>query len=107
MNKDTIRITTKVILHAGNARSRINSALIESDKNNVSEANQLLKEAEEEINSAHTTQTEIIQSEARGEQIEFSILLSHAQDTLMAAITELNMAKHIMALNEKIAGLEK
>ena len=35
---------------------------------------------------AHNTHTEIIVAEAKGEKSEYSVLLSHAQDTLMNTI---------------------
>jgi cellobiose PTS system EIIA component len=92
-----------VIIHAGNARSRIASSLQAAENNCFSEAEEILVEAENEINAAHHTQTETIQAEARGDGAEYSILFTHAQDTLMAAMTELNLAKHFITIYKKIS----
>jgi len=56
------------------------------------------------LRSAHHIQTEIIQAEAGGEEIENSLLLNHAQDTLMAAMSELNLAKQMIRMYQKFSG---
>ncbi|EAG9877164.1 PTS lactose/cellobiose transporter subunit IIA, partial [Listeria monocytogenes] len=47
---------------------------------------------------AHHSQTSLIQGEARGEKAEVSLLLVHAQDHLMNAITFKDLAKEIVDL---------
>ena len=98
MDQNTIRVTTKVIIHAGNARQLIGDALKSAETGNFDRADSLLAEAETEINSAHRTQTEVIQSEARGEECPISLLLTHAQDTLMSAMSELHLSQHFLSL---------
>ena len=44
------------------------------------------------MSQAHRSQTELIQGEARGEEKNLSLLLVHAQDHLMNAITIRDMA---------------
>ena len=111
MNKETIRVSTKVIIHAGNARTQINDALKAAESFDFDKAHELLDMAVNEINLAHQTQTETIQAEARGDSIDHSLLFTHAQDTLMSSITELNLAQHLLSMYErfceKLQKLEK
>jgi PTS system cellobiose-specific IIA component len=93
-----VQIATQVIIHAGNARTLIQHALKAASDGYVDVAEEKLNEANEEIRSAHRTQTDVIQAEARGENLPHSLLLTHAQDTLMIAISEGQMAKHIIKL---------
>lgn len=99
----TIEIATKVILFAGNARDLVAKALNAAYEENFEEAKNFIIKAEDEVRSAHRIQTEIIQSEARGETVELSLLLTHAQDTLMVALSEINMAKQMLRMYQKFS----
>lgn len=54
------------------------------------------------MTAAHRFQTEIIQEEADGNIKNISVLLVHAQDHLMNAITIIDMAREFVDLYEKI-----
>lgn len=99
-----VEIATKVIIHAGNARNTILKALNAASNDDFSTASNCIDEAENELRAAHHIQTEIIQMEAKGENLEYSLLLNHAQDTLMAAMTELNLGKQIIRKYLKFGG---
>ena len=105
--EDPTKIATMVIIHAGNARSLINEAIQLVEKNDDVLAKAKLEQANVEIRSAHKTQTELIQSEARGENLQITMLLTHAQDSLMVAMSEVYMAKHIIKLHNRVHQLEK
>lgn len=98
---DMVEIATNVIVFAGNARNLIMKALNAAYEEEFDAAREFIDQAEEELRSAHRTQTEVIQSEARGEKLEMSLLMNHAQDTLMAAMTELNLAKQLVRIIQK------
>lgn len=98
-----VEIATNVIVFAGNARNLIMKALNAAYDENFDRARNYLDQAENELRSAHRTQTEVIQSEARGEKLETSLLMNHAQDTLMAAMTELNLAKQLVRMVQKFS----
>ena len=57
-----------------------------------------LLEAEELIVKAHNAQTEVIQSQVAGENMEYSLLFIHAQDTIMTINTELRMTKKLLPI---------
>lgn len=105
-NTDINTVAMEVILHAGNGRFKIDEAFDAIAEFDFEKAAQKLNEAEEEVLHAHVTQTKVIQSQASGEETEYSLLFIHAQDTLMTINSELRLAKKILALtinlNEKI-----
>lgn len=104
VDSKTIEIAMKVILFAGNARDMVSKALNAANANDFQEAKIYISKAEEEVRSAHQIQTEIIQAETRGEPIDLSLLLTHAQDTLMVSLSEINMAKQMIRLYKKVNG---
>lgn len=81
------KIIMKIILHSGNARSKAFEALDMAEHAKYEEALTLLAECEKELSIAHTTQTGLIQDEVNGKGVSLNLLLVHAQDHLMNAIT--------------------
>lgn len=61
-----------------------------------------LQEAQEALNEAHKSQTSLIQAEIRGERNEVTLLMVHAQDHLMNAMTIKDMATEFVSLYEKM-----
>ena len=82
------------------------NALAQAKQFHFDEAKQKIAEAEECIHQAHVAQTEVIQNETRGKTYEPCLLFAHAQDTLMTIMSELNLAKELIAffeiMNKKI-----
>ncbi len=93
-----VETAAKVIIHAGNARALANKAIdvLETGLINDPKIEEYLEKAATEIEAAHNTQTTIIQREARGEPIQFSMLMTHAQDSLMTAMSELHMTRRLI-----------
>ena len=71
-------------------------AIEEARDFNFDEAVSLIKEAREDLKSAHQTQTELIQGEARGEKSELSLILVHAQDHLTTAMIMIDQAEEFL-----------
>lgn len=88
-------------MHGGDARSKALCAIGEAREGNFGEAQRLLEMASQEINKAHELQTELIQNEVRGNRMEMSLLMIHAQDHLMNAMTVRDLAEEIVALIQK------
>lgn len=97
----------EIILHGGNARALAYDALKAAEEGEFQQAQEYLKEAEESVGLAHNIQTELIQKEARGEAIPFSLLIVHAQDHLMTAVAEKDLITGMIKLYERLAKLEK
>lgn len=91
-----------IILHGGNARSLAMDAIFKAKEGDFSAARQCLKEAEDELNKSHKIQTDLIQAEAAGSKTEMTLLMVHAQDHLMNAITINDLSKEFVDLYENI-----
>ena len=78
----TDQIAMNLIVLAGNARSKAMEAIETAREAKFDEARHLLQEAQQELNAAHHTQTDLLSASAKGEQITMDILLVHAQDHL-------------------------
>jgi PTS system cellobiose-specific IIA component len=61
-----------------------------------------LAEADSEFIHAHRFQTQLIQTEAAGEQLDLPIILVHAQDHLMTALTLKDLAKEIIEFRQEM-----
>ena len=97
----------QIILHAGDCRNLLNeavNALLEDKSEEDIKAK--IAAAKKEITKAHVIQTEMIQSSINEDELHTTLLFTHAQDTLMTIMSELNLAKELIAffeiMNKKI-----
>lgn len=88
----------QIILHGGNGKSLAMEAIFLAKQGDLAQAERKLKEAEQEINEAHHIQTSLIQDEINGDKSDVSLLMVHAQDHLMGAITIKDLAREIVDL---------
>lgn len=95
-------IAMKIVIHAGDARNLIMEALDCIGNNQFEQAKDKLKKAQDEIHKAHIVQTEVIQAEAGGKEFSYSMLFTHAQDTIMTICTEFNLTKKLFILFEQV-----
>ncbi len=66
-------------------------------------AEEKLQEAAKELTEAHHYQTELIQNEAGGEKTDMTLLMVHAQDHLMNAMTVKDLAAELVEIYEKVS----
>lgn len=97
----------QLIVKAGNAKSIAMQALAAAREGNFALAKQKLEESDSAMTEAHQVQTEILQDslEQPGEGVR--MLMCHAQDHMMNAITALDFAREIVALYGLLAEKEK
>ena len=95
-------IILNIIMHSGEARSYSMEAITLAKKASFNEARELIVKADEELGYAHSSQTSLIQGEAASDNIEFSLLLVHAQDHLMTTMTFKDLAVELIEVYEKI-----
>ncbi|MFC6295289.1 PTS lactose/cellobiose transporter subunit IIA [Lactiplantibacillus daoliensis] len=95
LNDDLDMLSMNILVHAGNTRDAVVKALEAIENKQFSIANEFLATAHQEIVIAHGLQTDTLQEEANGNQIRYSTLFCHAQDTLMTAQSELLIADHL------------
>lgn len=96
--EDLEQTIMQLIIYGGNAKSDAMLAIQAAKEGNFEAADQHLTLADEALLEAHHSQTALIQGEARGERTEVSLLLVHAQDHLMNAITFKDLANEIVDL---------
>ncbi|MFJ7734317.1 PTS lactose/cellobiose transporter subunit IIA [Lysinibacillus sp. NPDC097231] len=93
-----------LIVHSGNTKSECMEAIQLAKKGQIDEAKGKIKLANDALIEAHHSQTALLSQEARGEKVEVSMLLIHAQDHLMNAITFRDLAQEVIELYERIKG---
>ena len=87
MTKDELSMVVfEIVAYSGDARSTLLSLLKEMRAGNFENVEEKLKEADENINLAHQSQTKILQQEARGKDMEMGFIFIHGQDHLMTTI---------------------
>lgn len=93
-----------LILHSGNTKSDCMEAIQLAKQGEISAAKEKIESANQSLTEAHHSQTALLTQEARGEKVEVSIMLIHAQDHLMNSITFRDLAKEIIELYERLPG---
>ena len=87
MNREEAQMVAfQLISYAGDAFSSFLKAVEKARNGEFDEADELIKKGESELTNAHNAQTELLAKEAQGKDIEYSIMLVHAQDHLMTTI---------------------
>ncbi|ERK28308.1 MULTISPECIES: PTS lactose/cellobiose transporter subunit IIA [Clostridium] len=101
------QVIMNIIINSGDAKGYSYEALNAVNEGNYEEADQLIEKANEALEVAHNSQTDLLQKEAAGEKTEVSVLFVHAQDHLMTTITEKNLIEQIMELRKIVNKLVK
>lgn len=94
-------IIFKLISCGGEAKSFSMEAIYNAKAGKFVEAERCIKNAEEKLQEAHIEQTKLIQSEAQNNKVEMSLLMVHAQDHLMNAITTRDLAGEMVEMYKK------
>lgn len=102
-NDQLNQLSMNILVHAGNARDHLVQSLENLEEMNFEKAQSEVKAARKEVVIAHGLQTDTLQLEASGEQIRYSTLFCHAQDTLMTAQSEILIGEHLVRLFEKFS----
>lgn len=106
----TMNIETEIfniISNGGDAKAIAYEALELAQHQKFEEAERKMEKAHQTLTKAHNTQTKLIQAEINGEDIQMTLLLVHAQDHLMTAISEMSLIEEMIQMNYRIAKLEK
>lgn len=92
----------EIILYGGNARSFAMEAISYAKDGDIPTARNKIEQAAAEIEKAHHIQTALIQQEAGGREQPITLLLVHAQDHLMNAMTVKDLAEAFIDLYENM-----
>lgn len=101
-NESLIENSMSILINSGEARNLIKEAYDNILENKYDLANKCIKEAHKYILEAHKKQTDEIQKEASGDKIEYSLLFSHAQDTMMTINSEFITCKKMLKLFKNV-----
>ena len=102
MNREDVTLLGfEIVAYSGDARSKMLDALKAAQSGEYTRAEELIKEAEVCLNDAHQAQTSLLQKEATGEDIAYSITMMHGQDHLMTAILLQDLMKHLIELYKR------
>jgi len=92
----------EIISHGGDARGLAYEALELAEEFKFEEAAEVLARANEELGKAHKTQTRLIQAELNGNPCDKTLLMIHAQDHLMTAMSEVKLIEHMIRILKKV-----
>lgn len=101
------QVSFELISKAGDAFGYLVQAINYAREGEFEEAEKKVSESEKVMNDAHKVQTSMIVKEAQGGQTEVSVLLVHAQDTLMNTILMATLAKEFILLYQRLGKEEK
>lgn len=91
-----------LIVNGGNARSSAMAAIDAAKSGDFGTAEDKLGEADRYLKEAHTKETALLTAEASGQPLNISMLMIHAQDHMMNAITVRDLAAEIIALYQRL-----
>lgn len=91
-------VVTELIVQAGDARSLALQAVREGRRQNWDEVDRLMKECDSAMVKAHEVQTELIQRELNGVPVNMNLLMVHAQDHVMNAMTVRDLAAEMLSM---------
>ena len=95
----------ELIACAGNGRAEAFAALAAAKAGEFDRAAERMAAAERELGAAHTVQTKLLAGEAQGVGMTPSLLLVHAQDQLMTAISERTLIGELIELYRRVEQL--
>ena len=101
-NSQTMEIIMQLIMHGGDAKSSAMEAIQAAKKGDFSLAENKLEHSKESISEGHRVQTELLSNEAEGNEMDLNLLMVHAQDQLMSAMTYRDLAMEIIEIYNRI-----
>ena len=95
-------ISFQILRAGGTARSSYIEAIHAAKAGRFEEAEALIKQGQEIFIEGHHAHASLIQQEANGEPIPFTLLLMHAEDQLMSAEAFGILAEEFVAVYQKM-----
>lgn len=91
------QVIMQLISQGGSARSNSIEAIRKARERDLKASELLMQKAHDDLVKAHNLQTKLLQKEVNGEGEAPTLLMVHAQDHLMNAMTVNDLAKEIIA----------
>lgn len=96
------KVILNIITNSGEAKTLAMKAIQQAKEGDFAGARISIDQADKKLVEAHEIQSDLIKMEARGEEIEPTILLIHGQDHLMTARLMKDMALEFLDLYERL-----
>ena len=91
----------EIIINAGQSRSLCFEALHAARKGEITEAKNLLREADGYARQAHQMQTQLIEQDAGKARQPMTLIMVHAQDHLMNSLLARELSEEIIHLYQR------
>ncbi|EEW52950.1 PTS lactose/cellobiose transporter subunit IIA [Limosilactobacillus antri] len=101
-NHETTNQAMQLMVNAGDAKEEAHQALRAARDGDFDLAKEKLTAAREKLNVAHNVQTAMLTDEAQGKPVQLTLLVVHAQDHLMTAITYVDLVEELVALYDRL-----
>lgn len=86
----------EIVAYAGEARSKLLTALNEAKEGKFENVDRLIEEANQSLTLAHNTQSSMLAKEAAGEDVEIGFIMVHGQDHLMTTVLLKDLIEHLI-----------
>jgi PTS system lactose-specific IIA component len=93
--KEINMLGMEIVAYAGEARTMLLNAIKEAQKGNKEKSENLIKEAKDSLNKAHSVHGKLLADEAKGELGEMGLIMIHGQDHLMTTILLIDIVEHL------------
>lgn len=100
----TANAAMQILLASGEARALVTKAMETLAEFDFDASSAYLKKAQHALREAHRVHTDVIQAEARGDDVQVPALFSHAQDTMMTTDSELRTVKRLVPVFRALVG---
>lgn len=95
----------QIITNTGSAKSCYIEAIQKAKAGEVAEAERLMEEGDGLYMQAHEVHATLIQQEAAGEKVAFSLILMHAEDQMASTEMAKVLAREFMDLYNRSKGI--
>ena len=102
-DQGTEMVSFQLVAAAGEARSLAFEALEKAKAGDFDAAAKLMKQSMVAGSKAHHIQSELLSTEAAGEDLSVDVLLVHAQDHLMCSMLAQELVQELICLYERTA----
>ena len=100
---ELMRVSFQIIAAVGGARSSYVEAVKAAKNGDFDAADELIKKGDEGFIEGHNAHNGLIQQEASGNPVNMTLIITHAEDQLMAAESFKIVALELIDINRRLA----
>lgn len=99
-------VAFNIISNVGTAKSMVMEALYAAREGKYDEAEKKLKESRQFLTEGHKAHHQLIQEEASGKPLTFSLIIMHAEDQMMSVETISDLVSEMIRMYKDIHQLK-